>query len=159
MGGRDPRRYDDYIRDWWWPCRYLCLARRSIAAVAGDAGAAVSHPLAEGPFLSALATETGWKGFASRTDAMTRLFGDVLPPDVPDRRDKATFASAFFHRHSRTFVQDWSGEGVPESVVDVDRLRELWSEPDPDARSFLLLQNAWLSSAASGLESGGPKQR
>ena len=76
---------------------------------------------------------------------MEMLFGDALPAAVIGRVSKATFDGAFFNVHSRRLVETWQGEGADATYVDVDFLRDHWAGPEPDARSFLLLQSAWLA--------------
>jgi hypothetical protein len=42
-------------------------------------------------------------------------------------------------------AEEWNGEGVDAALVDHEGLRAEWSKPQPDARTFLLLQAAALA--------------
>ena len=76
---------------------------------------------------------------------MTMLVGDLLPPALLNRSTKARFDEVFWTEHSRELVADWNGEGVDSELVDLDRLREEWSKPTPEAHTFTLLQSVWLT--------------
>ena len=78
------------------------------------------------------------------------VFGGDLPASVIGRVSKATFDGAFFNVRSRRLVETWQGEGADAAHVDADALRDLWRGPEPDARTFLLLQSAWLARARAG---------
>jgi hypothetical protein len=73
-----------------------------------------------------------------------------LPPATTARPTKASFGDVVFHRHSRAFVDRWSGHGIPADLVDSDGLRRAWTESDVDCRTILLLQSAWLAENPSG---------
>jgi len=75
---------------------------------------------------------------------MSRLFGDVLPDELIRRRDKAVFNRAYIGSSTRSFAYMWTGEGVDQELVDVERLRAEWLSPQPSAISSVLLQSAWL---------------
>jgi len=47
-------------------------------------------------------------------------------------------------REVEELARSFDGTGVDPAIVDVARLRELWSEPEPDAHTYLLLQAIWL---------------
>lgn len=137
---------------------YMEVGRRSLALLAAEADVQAMHPLAEPEFLAALAAVPRSARFEDRSAAMSALFADVLPEELLSRATKAQFDGAFWAGHSRELVARWNGEGVDEELVDVERLREVWSSPEPDARSFTLLQSVWLDaergrrSAGDGLE-------
>jgi hypothetical protein len=73
----------------------------------------------------------------------------VLPVAVRERSDKAAFFAPFINRHSRNFITAWDGTGVDEGLVEVAALRACWSADRVDARSYALLQAAWLATAGS----------
>ena len=73
------------------------------------------------------------------------MFGGLVPDDVLARRTKASFDGAFWNRHSRAFAAGWGGGGVDADLVDTDALRREWAQERPDARTFTLLQAAWLA--------------
>jgi asparagine synthase (glutamine-hydrolysing) len=103
-------------------------------------------PLGDPRFVAALAAQQGWRMFESRTAAMSALVGDLLPHEVCSRSSKAYFDTAFFHRHARAFAAEWDGTGLDPEFVDLERLRHTWLHDDePDARTYSLLQDAWLA--------------
>ena len=143
---RQPIRWDDWIRQYWWRCRYRRTACDSLDRVIAGAGGAVAvHPLCDPEFLVAIAAEHREVGFRNRTQAMEILFGDVLPASILSRSSKSHFNTAMWERYSREFDAHWDGADIDESIVDVAGLRAEWSSERPDARSFLLMQHAWLS--------------
>jgi hypothetical protein len=99
--------------------------------------------------LSAVAGAVWRVGFPTRAAAMDLLFGDVLPPAVRERSDKAAFFAPFINAYSRDFIARWDGTGVDETLVDVGALRACWSAERVDARSYALLQSAWLATPVS----------
>jgi asparagine synthase (glutamine-hydrolysing) len=142
--------------EWWRTLRYWQVAERSLAVLAADAGTMIVHPFADAGFSRALARLPKDRRFADRSEAMEMLFGDVLPAAVIGRVSKATFDGAFFNVHSRELVETWQGEGADAAHVDVDVLRGHWNGPEPDARSFLLLQSAWLARERAGVPTAPP---
>jgi hypothetical protein len=134
------------VTDKWWRSRERVAVRASIAAACGEE-VAVEHPFMDRDFLSAVAGALWRVGFPTRTAAMDLLFGDMLPREVRERSDKAAFFAPFVNRHSRAFIAAWDGTGVDENLVDVAALRSCWSADQVDARSYALLQSAWLATA------------
>jgi hypothetical protein len=132
------------VTDKWWRSRERVALRASIAAASGEE-VAVEHPFMDRDFLSAAAGALWRVGFPTRAAAMDLLFGDALPSAVRGRSDKAAFFAPFINRHSRDFVAAWDGSGVDETLVGVSALRACWSAERVDARSYALLQAAWLA--------------
>ncbi len=145
---RTPHRVLSRMR-WMRTQRYLRSGMDSLALLAGDAGTAVAHPLADERVWAAVAREAGPAGFSDRTAGMRRLFAGLLPDDVLARRGKASFDEVFFSTHAREFVARWDGGGLPHELIDPARLKAHWLAPEPVAQSFLLLQAAWLAREAS----------
>ena len=145
--------WDASVRQAWWPSRYRRIGCASVdrAIAVADATRGL-HPFASAPFLAAAARAQGRAGYATRTDAMNLLVGDLLPPTILGRRSKSSFTGAFWHRYARAFAARWDGSGVDTSIVDANALREMWSQPAPDARTFLLLQAVFVGSAAELVE-------
>ncbi len=81
---------------------------------------------------------------------MNRLFGQLLPPEVLSRPDKADFTRGFWAEETRRFAADWDGDGIPADLVDADALRDTWTSELPDMRSSLLVQAAWLAASTGG---------
>ena len=122
-----------------------------LAALAADHDVAIAHPLHDPRFLAALAALPPARRHRSRSQAMDDLVGDLLPAEVLRRSTKAHFAQVLWGDASRALAAQWDGEGVDPELVDVDRLRALWSEPEPDTQTITLLQSVWMRvrSAAS----------
>jgi hypothetical protein len=147
----EPRRWDRRV-GWYARRRSVVLPRLTMGLLAEEVGAALRHPFMEPRFLGAIARAGGRSGAADRTQWMRLLFGDLLPPEVIERRDKADLEDAFWGEHSRRFVEEWDGSGLDESVVDVDELRAAWRTRQ--LSSVTLLQVVWLASAGIQSESG-----
>lgn len=96
-------------------------------------------------FLSAVAGALWRVGFPTRASAMDLLFGEALPQDVRHRSDKAAFYAPFVNHYSRAFIDSWDGTGVEDRLVNASALRECWNQDRVDARSYPLLQAAWLA--------------
>ena len=130
---------------WRLRFRYLHVGLTSLALLADDASVRIVHPFTDAAFSAALARLPKRRRYADRTAAMRLLFGDLLPDDVLARTTKSSFDEAFWSDWSRALAADWSGAGADRELVDVEALREEWSSPDPDPRSFTLVQAAWLA--------------
>ena len=155
---REPRGLERRLRE--LPGRRaMRVGRRSLDLLAADAGATIEHPLLHPHVLAAVAAEGGRYGWTDRTAAMRALFDGLLPREVLGRTSKARFEGAFWGRRSREFAAGWRGEAADPAVVDLHRLREVWSEDEPDAHSYLLLQAAWLERARSGQLDQRPVRR
>lgn len=139
----EPRRWDARIA-WWYRRRYLAYGRWSLSLLAADHDVRLVHPFLDPAFVAALAQAGGRRGYRSRTEVMTALVGDLLPPPVLSRETKATFDTAIWGEHSREFIQRWDGAGVDASLVEVPRLRREWQKPVPHFHTATLLQTAWL---------------
>jgi asparagine synthase (glutamine-hydrolysing) len=140
---RQPHGWQQLVR-WVMRMRYVHVGTASLDRIAADEGVAVRHPFLARDFGEAIATLPKAERFRDRTTAMTRLFGDLLPAEVLERRTKASFDGAFWSEPSRSFARNWDGAGVDERVVDVAALRLEWAKDMPDPRTFLLAQSAWL---------------
>ncbi len=131
---------------WYRSLDSIATGTRALDLIAADTGAAIEHPLLDAGVWGAVAAAAPRRGFRDREAALTAVAGDVLPPETIARRSKASFDAVFFHEHARAFAREWTGEGVPERLVDAEALREHWHEESPDAHSYTLLQAAWLAS-------------
>lgn len=141
---REPLWWGRSVAEGWWRSRQRLALTASIAAACGE-DVQVAHPFMEPTFLGAVAGALWRTGFPSRAAAMDLLFGEALPQAVRQRSSKAAFFAPFVNRHSRAFIRSWDGTGVDETLVDVQALRACWDEARVDARSYALLQSAWLA--------------
>lgn len=116
--------------------------------VAAEEGTKMLRPLQDPRFIDALCRHASLWGFPDRGAAMRSVFSPVLPDDVLTRNTKALFNRAVFGPRSREFVARWTGEGVPDGLVDPEVLLRFWQAEVPHALSFALLQSAWLADDA-----------
>ena len=148
---REPRALGARVR-WYRSLRYVRVSLSSLDAPARGGDVEIVHPLADAALWRAVERLAAPHGFADRTAGVRRAFGDLLPPELASRPDKASFDEVFFSRHARAFAEAWDGGGVPEALVDAEALRRHWRSGSPRAQSFSLLQAAWLSSAGDRAE-------
>ena len=145
--------------EWLLGRRWLRVGTGSLELLASDAAASIAHPMLSPRFGSAVAAAGRRYGFEGRSEALGELFGTVLPPQLLARTTKACFDSAFWTDRSRRFADSWDGRGLDPAVVHPERLRDEWSDPEPDAHTYLLLQALWLQSHESAkkghLDHGG----
>jgi asparagine synthase (glutamine-hydrolysing) len=127
--------------------RYLGIGEDSLARLATAEGAEIAHPLLDRRAWAALAAAYGARGLPSRTEAVRRLFGDLLPPALIEREDKAGFDEVFCGPHTRALAAAYSGAAAPPGLVDAAKLRAHWERGAPYPQSLLLLQAEWLSGA------------
>lgn len=140
----EPVRFDRAVR-WAARARTPLVIRQSLQTLARRGNVRIETPLLDPRFVAALARAGGARGWGDRVALMRAVGSGVLPDAVLDRRDKAQFDAVFFGAASRRFAETWSGQdGVDLDLVDPERLRREWLEPEPDFRSALLLQIAWL---------------
>jgi asparagine synthase (glutamine-hydrolysing) len=137
--------------------RYAEVGEQSLAVLGADWDVRVVHPFRDVGFLAAVAHLPPAERFTSRTDGMRRLFGDLLPAATLTRATKAQFGHVLWGGSARTLVKRWRGEGVDAELVDPDVLRLLWSGPEPDPRSYALLQTIFL--ALNGASAGGEREQ
>ncbi len=129
----------------FWRSRDCHVGLRSLDALAEQDDVHVVHPLSSPGFVAAMTAEHGHAGPGSRSAANARLVGDLLPPDITGRADKAAFGGAFWTGEHADFADAWTGGGVDENIVDAERLRAEWRRPEgPHVASLLLLHQAWL---------------
>jgi asparagine synthetase B (glutamine-hydrolysing) len=144
----EPFRWDRRIA-WWARRRYLGVACESLRLIAEEAGARILHPFLDPVFLATFGKKGGRAGFASRTEATSVLFRDLLPPSLVARRHKAHLGSAFWGRYSAEFRERWQGSGVPHDLVDPDGLRREWAKDIPHMGSASLLQAACFAASTT----------
>lgn len=123
---------------------YLRLGAQSLDLLARDWDVEIRHPLLCPDFAGALASLPRGRRFANRTEALTTLFADLLPPGLASRGSKAVFAGALWGKTSRAFVAQWDGSGIDPEVVDANALRRRW-QVEQTAGPHSLLQAIWLA--------------
>jgi asparagine synthetase B (glutamine-hydrolysing) len=143
-GASEPYAWEAQF-DWRRRFRYLHVGLSSLALLAAEVSVRIVHPFVDAGFAAALARLPKPQRFRDRTTAMRLLFGNLLPDEVLARSSKSGFDQAFWTDWSRAFAAEWEGEGADPGLVDVEALRQEWASPDPDPRSFTLLQAAWLT--------------
>jgi asparagine synthase (glutamine-hydrolysing) len=129
--------------NWLLGLRYLEVGTRSLEMLAGDWNVEMHHPLLDPVFVGTLVGLPSERRFAGRTEALTSLFGDLLPAGLESRISKAAFGETLWGGPSRAFVMDWDGSGVDAAIVDVDALRRRW-KADGTPGPHTLLQSLWL---------------
>ncbi len=132
------------IRRWLWRDRYFRVCQASFRVVGSHFDVDVVHPFVEREVLGALADAGGFSGFGDRAQLLHGLFGDVLPPELIERRSKAIFSTPFWTETSREFARTWSGGGIDQVLVDPAELRRQWIDGNWTVGSATLLQSAWL---------------
>ena len=146
----------------WWQNRVRWRARgRSLLAqletfetLGAEADKEVSAPLIDPMFIAALARAGGRVAFGDRTDTMLAVFRSIVPEPLLRRSSKATGEDLFWVGNSRRFAESWDGSGVDPELVDLEALRRQWLSPEPDGRTSLLLQAAWLHSDDRATDKG-----
>ena len=141
--------------EWWRSLRYVRLGRRSLELLGADHDVQVLHPFDDPGVSAAIARLRRDERPADRTAATRDLFGDLLPDELLARDTKASFDVPFWNRHSRALVESWDGEDVDTSLVDLEGLRSIWTAEEPNGRTFLLLQSAWLARDRRASSAGG----
>jgi asparagine synthase (glutamine-hydrolysing) len=133
--------------EWSRGLRYLQAGMATLDLLGRDHDVTVAHPFASPEFSLALGAVPLGRRFYDRTQAMSAVFGEILPRSLIARAHKSSFDEVFWTDASRRVAESWDGRNVDENLVDVDRLRAMWSGGMPDARTYLLLQSIWLAAA------------
>lgn len=152
LRGREPMHWGDGTRMIISGTIPTVLAH-NLAVLCGGFEVDAQHPLLDPGFLHAWAESGGRWGFAGRTDAMRRLFSDLLPEPVLARSTKAHFGSSRWGDAERAFARQWDGTGLPEQI-DPERIRAHWLSERPSGTSALALHAAWLHSVRDSEEGG-----
>ena len=145
--GNEPSRWDARIK-WYARQRYLKLGIHSLALLAHAHDVQVVHPLLDPGVLATLAARGGRAGYGTREQAMSGLFGPLLPRELFARRTKGEFGAALWGEQARAFAAGWDGRGLDLDLIDPEALARAWQAENPPLAAATLLQAAWL--AASG---------
>ena len=140
----EPFAWSDRLR-WWLRQPYIEVELRNSATLAGEHDVTLVHPLLDPRFVACLARLPRDRRYVTRTEGMRLVFEGLLPDDLLKRNTKATFNHVETAAPRLELVERWNGEGVDETLVDVDALRREWSKPEADGSSTGLLQSAWLA--------------
>ena len=149
----EPRRLWPRLA-FWRSLRYVNAGCIGLDLAASQTDTLLVHPLLDHHVWAATGALAAPRGFSSRSDAMARLFGDLLPAPTISRPSKASFDEAMWTATARAFAHSWDGRGVPREWVDVDALRDHWHGERPCAQTFTLLQSAWLAGAVDRVQEG-----
>jgi asparagine synthetase B (glutamine-hydrolysing) len=128
--------------------RYMELATAASAAMAANAEVCLVEPFFDSRYVRAVYADAPPQGYPTRTVAMERNFGDILPPQLPRRSSKAMFTEVFVGAETRRFAETWDGRGVDPELIDAEALRSRWLADRADIRTLVPLQAAWLGSQA-----------
>lgn len=143
----EPLWWGTSVIDWWWRSKSRLAVVSSLDAVGAVHDVDVRHPFMDHRFLASVVVDRWRLGFPDRTAAMRSMFDGLLPDALMARETKAAFFQPFINSYSRAFVEVWDETGVDTELVDPVVLRRVWSERNVDARSYLLLQSAWLAAS------------
>ena len=120
---------------WWLRLRQVRVRIDLLRRLGAARRVEVSHPLIDPGFLAALGAGPG------RSEVERMLVGDLLPAPSTE----PGWALALWGARSRELAAGWHGEDVDPDLVDIDELALSWSLPQPDPRTFLLLQSVALA--------------
>ena len=135
----------------WAHSRYRRASVSTLRILGEDHGVHVVAPFLTDGVLAAVAADGGVAGYASRTDVLRSIVGELLPSAAVERTSKATFTGAFFGPHSRALVEGWDGTGVIDELVDATRVAAELRRALPDGRTSMLLQTLALQRDRSTL--------
>ncbi len=138
-----PYRWDRSLH-YWYASRAFAAIDGALALVAAGRDVAVINPFVDRQVLAELGRLGGRRGFPSRTEAMRRVCGDLLPDALISRTTKASFSGAIWGPRTREFMESWSGGGLNPHYVDEARLCAEIDSDRPDFRTILLVHQAWL---------------
>ncbi len=141
---RIPRTWGDELEN-YLNGRYVEVGLGFTGAMAREAGVNLVEPFFDADYIRAVRADSPPQGYGTRTLAVEKYFGDLLPPEVVDRSTKAVFTEVFCGPATRKFAQEWDGVGIDPALVDREALRAEWLSEVPDLRSLVPLQAAWLA--------------
>jgi hypothetical protein len=144
-----PLGWGRVLRDYFWCRRYIRVCTENFKIVAAPHDVEMVHPFVAAPLLASLG-EAHFAGLGSRRGVWEHLFAGMLPNALLARTTKAIFDDPLYTASSLEFARSWSGRGVDERLVDVDRLRAHWLGAERSVMSTSLLQAAWLADHGGG---------
>ena len=130
---------------WHAARRDLGLTTAALRTLAADSDVEVVNPLLDPAFHAALVVSFRAGPVPSRTELLAAIAGGAVAAACIEPRPKARFLDVFFRAPTRDLVSAWDGSGVDPDVVDVARLKALWSSwPIPPGTAGLV-QQVWLA--------------
>lgn len=126
------------------------LAFHQITAIMNWAGQQYCAPIMEHAFVVGVNDLTPASDLRNRYRVLGRHFSEHLPPEIVKRTTKRYMQAVYFNEHAREFARHWDGQ-IDDEAVDGRLLRNHWVTAERDgvwSQTFLLLQSAWLASAA-----------
>jgi asparagine synthase (glutamine-hydrolysing) len=120
---------------WWLRLRQVRIRIALLQRMGAPRRVELCHPLLHPGVVAALAAQPK----RSRIEPVL-LEGLRSPPST-----RAAWAAALWGPASRELAADWRGEDVDQNLVDIDALAREWSLPQPDPRTYLLMQSIALA--------------
>jgi asparagine synthase (glutamine-hydrolysing) len=120
---------------WWLRLRQVRIRIGLLQRMGAARRVELCHPLLDPGVVAALAAQP------KRSEIEPVLLeGLRSPPSTP-----TAWAAALWGPASRELAADWRGEDVDQDLVDIDALAREWSLPQPDPRTYLLMQSIALA--------------
>ncbi|MFJ6197299.1 asparagine synthase-related protein [Micromonospora sp. NPDC092111] len=151
----EPRRLGPRTA-WHARRRDLLMTRSAFTAVADDHAVELGHPLLDHGFLAALTALAGHRRRTSRDGLLAEIAGGALPAEVTAPRRKARFLEVFLRTPTREFVRSWDGTGADPDLIDVARLRDIWSRWPIPGGTAALVQQLWLAAEPAPAPDAAP---
>jgi hypothetical protein len=120
---------------WWLRLRQVRIRIGLLQRMGATRRVELCHPLLDPGVVAALAAQPKRSEFEPLL-----LAGRRSPPSTP-----SAWAAELWGPASRELAADWRGEDVDQNLVDIDALAREWSLPQPDPRTFLLMQSIALA--------------
>jgi hypothetical protein len=120
---------------WWLRLRQVRLRIGLLQRMGAARRVELCHPLLDPGVVAAFAAQP------KRSEIEPVLLeGLRSPPSKP-----TAWADALWGAASRELASDWRGDDVDQNLVDIDALAREWSLPQPDPRTYLLMQSVALA--------------
>ena len=116
---------------WWLRLRQVRIRIGLLQRMGAARRVELCHPFLDPGVVAALAAQP-------KRSEIEPVFLEGLrsPPSTP-----TAWGAALWGLDSRELATDWRGEDVDQDLVDVDALAREWSVPQPDPRTYPLMQS------------------
>ena len=116
---------------WWLRLRQVRIRIGLLQRMGAARRVELCHPFLDPGVVAALAAQP-------KRSEIEPVFLEGLrsPPSTP-----TAWGAALWGLDSRELATDWRGEDVDQDLVDVDALAREWSVPQPDPRTYPLIQS------------------